>query len=128
MGYIVFTYTFHLWGKKSETGGPASKRPHKKMLRDWPTGQKLGFNEKQHEHACFCRRRRFGRFSLDAGAECFAATAPADSSRRKSRGSRLRGHDGCLRKLRSFSSCSARQRSESGRSIFWKFGSDSTVG
>jgi len=25
MGYIVFTYTFHLWGKKSETGAPAPK-------------------------------------------------------------------------------------------------------
>ncbi len=24
-GYIVFTYTFHLWGKKSETGAPAPK-------------------------------------------------------------------------------------------------------
>ena len=25
MGYIVFTYTFHLWGKKSETAAPAPK-------------------------------------------------------------------------------------------------------
>src|SRR5438874_4927941 len=27
MGYIVFTYTFHLWGKKSETGAPTPKLP-----------------------------------------------------------------------------------------------------
>ena len=25
MGYIVFTYTFHLWSKKAETGAPAPK-------------------------------------------------------------------------------------------------------
>ena len=25
MGYIVFTYTFHLWGKKAEIGAPAPK-------------------------------------------------------------------------------------------------------
>ena len=98
------------------------------MLRDWPTGQKLASNEKQPERPC--RRRDFPLpgFSLGAGAERFATIAPARSSGRKSRGSRLRSYDGCLRQLRSFSSRSARQRTGPRRSIFSNSGSDSTVG
>src|SRR5262249_8223631 len=53
MGYVVFTYTFHLWGDKNKTAGD-SKSSCKKWLRISLGGQKIASNEQQHRHTCFC--------------------------------------------------------------------------
>jgi len=69
------------------------------MLRDSTTGQKLAANEKQHDHACFCRIPSFRRFSLDANPQRLAAVTWTDSPGCESHRPLMRDNLHCFRQL-----------------------------
>src|SRR5205807_762877 len=58
MGYIVFTYTFHLWGKKSETGAPAPRSEERRVGKECRSRWATEHEKKKNKHKTVRRKRR----------------------------------------------------------------------
>jgi hypothetical protein len=127
--YIVFTYTFHLWGNKSERSAePPPGFSKKIVLRILARRQKLAGDEKLDDRACLCRCVRFRGFSVDARAERFAAPACLRPLGRKPDRAHMRSDVCDLRQLQLLRPRALVERTSSGCAVFEDPGAASVLG